>query len=276
EEGISPFEELFLYACPKFISANPPPYEDPELLAAYVEDPPVEPALFLSEKLANFLDADEEEMVQQMMVMNQASRSISRLENDKGLLDGLGFRDRRESTVGRRFAGCPLPVPPKPVAQKPAANGTMTSADAILHHHVSASIHLPATYVHNELEHLLLKQSMPTPDCGEPARPNRGEDDWAEAGAGTTDAGSGARLASGGCHLTALVCRSPRVSPCTKHMAAAGATAENEVAGTFQAVLTRESARRGRSSNAPVASRLIRCATVNAERSGCVHVRGRG
>ncbi|KZT02842.1 uncharacterized protein LAESUDRAFT_815044 [Laetiporus sulphureus 93-53] len=192
EEGIPAFEELFLYACPKFISANPPPYEDPELLAAYVEDPPVEPALFLSLKLANFLDADEEEMVQQMMVMKQASRS----------------------------------------------------ADAILHHHASASMHLPATYVHNELEHLLLKQSMPTPDCGEPARPNRGEDDWAEAGAGTTDTGSGARLASGGCHLTALVCRSPRVSPCTKHMAAAGATAENEVAGTFQAVLTREPARR--------------------------------
>ncbi|KZT03608.1 eukaryotic translation initiation factor 3 subunit 6 [Laetiporus sulphureus 93-53] len=183
EEGIPAFEELFLYACPKFISANPPPYEDPELLAAYVEDSPVEPAqrhlaLFLSEvraqapvptlrsflklytsldakKLANFLDADEEEMVQQMMVMKQASRSVSRVENEKGLLDGqmISTSDLdfvidenmvhiAESTVGRRFAGwfirntehaqrvfdtlrnSPLPVPPKPVAQKPAVNGT--------------------------------------------------------------------------------------------------------------------------------------------------------
>ena len=116
EEGIPAFEELFLYACPKFISANPPPYDDAELLAAYMDEPPVEPAqrhlsLFLSEvraqapvptlrsflklytsldakKLAGFLDADEEEMVQQLMVMKQASRSVSRVEHEKGLLDG--------------------------------------------------------------------------------------------------------------------------------------------------------------------------------------------
>ena len=116
EEGIPAFEELFLYACPKFISANPPPYEDPELLQAYIEDPPVEPAqrhlaLFLADvraqapvptlrsflklytsldakKLSNFLDADEEEMVQQLMVMKQASRSISRVDNEKGFLGG--------------------------------------------------------------------------------------------------------------------------------------------------------------------------------------------
>ena len=116
EEGIPAFEELFLYACPKFISANPPPYEDAELIQAYIEDPPVEPAqrhlaLFLADvraqapvptlrsflklytsldakKLSNFLDADEEEMVQQLMVMKQASRSISRVENEKGLLGG--------------------------------------------------------------------------------------------------------------------------------------------------------------------------------------------
>lgn len=41
-----------------------------------------------AKKLANFLDADEEEMVQQMMVMKQASRSVSRVENEKGLLAG--------------------------------------------------------------------------------------------------------------------------------------------------------------------------------------------
>lgn len=108
---------MFLYACPKFISANPPPYEDPELLQGCIDDPLVEPAqrhlsLFLSDvraqspvptlrsflklytsldatKLANFLDADEEEMVQQLMVMKQASRSVSRVDNDeKGLLAG--------------------------------------------------------------------------------------------------------------------------------------------------------------------------------------------
>lgn len=116
DEGIPAFEELFIYACPKFISANPPPYEDPELLQSYIEDPPIEPAqrhlsLFLSDvraqtpvptlrsflklytsldatKLANFLDADEEEMVQQLMVMKQASRSISRVDTEKGLLSG--------------------------------------------------------------------------------------------------------------------------------------------------------------------------------------------
>jgi translation initiation factor 3 subunit L len=38
-------------------------------------------------KLAGFLDADEEEMVQQMMVLKRASRSVSRVGAD-GLLDG--------------------------------------------------------------------------------------------------------------------------------------------------------------------------------------------
>ncbi|KAH8103323.1 eukaryotic translation initiation factor 3 subunit 6 [Cristinia sonorae] len=146
EEGIPAFEELFIHACPKFINANPPPYEDPDLLATYIEEPPVEPAqrhlgLFLSEvraqapvptlrsflklytsldasKLANFLDADEEEMVQQLMVMKQASRSVSRVEGEKSLLDGQTIPTSdldfvidenmvhiAESTVGRRYAG---------------------------------------------------------------------------------------------------------------------------------------------------------------------------
>ncbi|THG97272.1 hypothetical protein EW026_g4686 [Hermanssonia centrifuga] len=176
EEGIPAFEELFLYACPKFISANPPPYEDAELLQAHIEELPVEPAqrhlsLFLSDvraqapvptlrsflklytsldakKLSNFLDADEEEMVQQLMVMKQASRSISRVENEKGLLGGqmISTSDLdfvidenmvhiAESTVGRRYAGwfirntehaqrvydtvhnSPLPIPPKSASQ---------------------------------------------------------------------------------------------------------------------------------------------------------------
>ncbi|EGN94376.1 hypothetical protein SERLA73DRAFT_188222 [Serpula lacrymans var. lacrymans S7.3] len=157
DEGLPAFEELFLYACPKFISANPPPYDDPEALSALLESdqPHVDPAhrhlaLFLADvqaqspiptlrsflklytsldasKLANFLDVGEEEMVCQLMMMKQASRSISRIGSDKeggdksakgGLLDGqmivtsdLNFviDDNMvhiaESTVGRRYAG---------------------------------------------------------------------------------------------------------------------------------------------------------------------------
>ncbi|KAH9920030.1 eukaryotic translation initiation factor 3 subunit 6 [Epithele typhae] len=188
EEGIPAFEELFLYACPKFISANPPPYDDSESLTAYMAEPPVEPAqrhlaLFLSEvraqapvptlrsflklytsldakKLAGFLDADEEEMVQQLMVMKQASRSVSRVAHEKGLLDGqmistsdLDFVINEnmvhiaESTVGRRYAGwfirntehaqrvldglraLPLPVAP-PKAPAPAAEAAKDGAAA--------------------------------------------------------------------------------------------------------------------------------------------------
>lgn len=120
EDAIPAFQELFVYACPKFITANPPPFEDPEALAAYMGDPPLEPAqrhlqLFLSDiraqasvptlrsflklytsldarKLASFLDADEEEMVQQMMVLKQCSRRVGRVggpgEGGKGLLEG--------------------------------------------------------------------------------------------------------------------------------------------------------------------------------------------
>jgi translation initiation factor 3 subunit L len=85
-------------------------------LAAFAEDPSPEPAqrhlaLFLADvraqaavptlrsflklytsldaaKLAGFLDADEEEMVQQMMAVKAASRSVSRVGNEQNLLDG--------------------------------------------------------------------------------------------------------------------------------------------------------------------------------------------
>lgn len=119
-DSLPAFEELFVYACPKFISANAPPYDDPSALAAYAADPPAEPvqrhvALFISDvraqlsaptlrsflklyasldaaRLAGFLDADEEETVQQMMVLKQCSRRIGRLtsssEGGHGLLEG--------------------------------------------------------------------------------------------------------------------------------------------------------------------------------------------
>jgi len=39
EEGLETFEELFLYACPKFISANSPSYDDPAALALILNPP---------------------------------------------------------------------------------------------------------------------------------------------------------------------------------------------------------------------------------------------
>jgi hypothetical protein len=109
------FEELFTYACPKFIAANPPPYEDPEALQAFAADPPPEPAgkhlrLFLrtvharsraptlrgflklytrldASRLAGLLDADPEEMVQDLMGAKLASRSVART-GAGGLLEG--------------------------------------------------------------------------------------------------------------------------------------------------------------------------------------------
>lgn len=113
------FEELFIYACPKFIAANPPPYHEPELLPLYIQEPPADPAqrhlsLFLADvksvssvpTLRSFLklyksldtrkvadlwfgqsaatevelsDSEKEELVvQQMMVLKQSSRSVSK------------------------------------------------------------------------------------------------------------------------------------------------------------------------------------------------------
>jgi hypothetical protein len=131
QDALAAFEELFLYACPKFIAANSPPYEDPAALQTLLS--PSSPSdsttdvsaapqldathrhlsLFLADvaaqspvptlrsflklytslgakKLANFLDEDEEEMVQEMMVVKQASRSLSRVPGTEGtgLLEG--------------------------------------------------------------------------------------------------------------------------------------------------------------------------------------------
>ncbi|KAJ7220494.1 eukaryotic translation initiation factor 3 subunit 6 [Mycena pura] len=158
EDAAPAFKELFLYACPKFINANAPPYDDSAAIHALLDQPSPDPSstefgesfadpahrhlsLLLSEalaqtsvptlrsflklytslgakKLANFLDADEEEMVQQLMVMKQASRSVTHVPGGKGLLDGqtattsdLNFVINEnmvhiaESTVGRRYAG---------------------------------------------------------------------------------------------------------------------------------------------------------------------------
>ena len=115
-EAIAAYKELFLFACPKFITANPPPYHDRDALNAFINEPPEESAarhldLFLGDvraraevptlrsylklytsldasKLAGFLERDEEELVQLMMVMKGASRGISRVNNEGTLLDG--------------------------------------------------------------------------------------------------------------------------------------------------------------------------------------------
>ncbi|KAG8899469.1 hypothetical protein FRB99_006696 [Tulasnella sp. 403] len=208
-DGLSAFEELFIYACPKFINAIPPPYQDVELLELYANQPPVDPAqrhcaLFLSDvrtltsaptlrsflKLYKSLDTKrlaglfvdkereqeqqqqqpgsvviepdtEEDLVQQMMVLKLASRSISRPEgtavtsttkeigghlagnvvniNDLDFVIDENMIHITESTVGRRFAGwfirnteqaqrvmdnirsSPLPAPKRPDPAQPPA-----------------------------------------------------------------------------------------------------------------------------------------------------------
>ncbi|KAG5642259.1 hypothetical protein DXG03_003336 [Asterophora parasitica] len=160
EDSLPAFEELFLYACPKFITANPPPYDDPTALSALVSPSSptdasqpttltsVDPthrhlSLFLADvaaqapvptlrsflklytslgakKLANFLDVDEEEIVQEMILMKQVSKHISRVAGSEksSLLDGQSLTSSdlnfviadnmvhiTESTVGRRYAG---------------------------------------------------------------------------------------------------------------------------------------------------------------------------
>jgi translation initiation factor 3 subunit L len=114
EESLAAFEELFLYACPKFIPANPPPllssseiasaapFEEPaqrhlqvflRSVRAQVPVPTLRSFLKLytsldAKKLAGFLDVDEEDIVCQMMVMKQAGLSVSRVGGGKGLLEG--------------------------------------------------------------------------------------------------------------------------------------------------------------------------------------------
>ncbi|KAH8110963.1 eukaryotic translation initiation factor 3 subunit 6 [Phellopilus nigrolimitatus] len=161
-DALAAFEELFVYACPKFIAATPPPFEDVDALAAYAADPPAEPVqrhlgLFLADvraqagaaplrgflklyasldtrRLAGFLDADEEEMVQRLMVLKQCSRRVGRVasanipaeggqagpagQTGRGLLEGEVVKTSDldfvidenmvhivEATVGRRYAG---------------------------------------------------------------------------------------------------------------------------------------------------------------------------
>ncbi|KAI9311986.1 RNA polymerase I-associated factor PAF67-domain-containing protein [Dichotomocladium elegans] len=132
EEGLQTFEELFQYACPKFISASPQldGAPRPDLHATYVK-------LFLAdvrnqimlptlrsfmklyttmgvEKLAKFLEISPEQLTTQLLMCKQKSRQIRKQENGN-LLDGeylptsdLDFCLKQdvlhiaESKVGRR------------------------------------------------------------------------------------------------------------------------------------------------------------------------------
>lgn len=114
DDALNAYQELFLYACPKFINCNPPPYHDAEALKAYMQNPPLDPVqhqlkIFLSDvkaqlsnvhirsflrlytslgtdKLAGFLDVDEEEVVEMMMVLKNSTRNFKWTEG--GLLEG--------------------------------------------------------------------------------------------------------------------------------------------------------------------------------------------
>lgn len=115
-DALDTFQELYLSACPKFISANPPPYEDPSAYALYVADPPIDPparhvSLFLSDvtalssvpqtrsllklytsigaaKLGKLVDEDEERVLEDMMVLKLASRTYRHKGEDGGLMQG--------------------------------------------------------------------------------------------------------------------------------------------------------------------------------------------
>ncbi|KAK0548716.1 hypothetical protein OC845_003429 [Tilletia horrida] len=140
--ALQAFEELFLYACPKFITSTGPPYHDPEALPNYKDTPAQDPAqhqlkLFLTDvrsqltnsnirsflrlytslgtdKLSKFLSVEEEELVEMMMVMKRSTRSIK--WTDGGLLEGdvINTSDLdfvidtnmvhiAESRIGRRY-----------------------------------------------------------------------------------------------------------------------------------------------------------------------------
>lgn len=143
-EGLAAFEELFLYACPKFITANSPPYHDQEAFTSFKSTNTIFPdptqhqlRVFLSDvktqlsnanvrsflrlyttlgtdKLASFLEIDQEELVEMMMVMKNSTRSLkwsngSLLQGEVVNTSDLDFVidtnmiHIAESRVGRRY-----------------------------------------------------------------------------------------------------------------------------------------------------------------------------
>jgi translation initiation factor 3 subunit L len=137
EEGIQTFEDLFLYACPKFISPNGPNFEDPNALTQTIEPHHHHAKIFLSEvrhqiliptlrsylklyttmgidKLSAFLDIDAETLRTQLLIVKQKSRqqkwtSGTLLEGEYVTTSDLDFCLKQdmihiaESKVGRRY-----------------------------------------------------------------------------------------------------------------------------------------------------------------------------
>ena len=120
-ESLEIYKDLFLSSCPKYLSVNPPPYEDATLLEQYISNPPTDATvrhleLFLSDveavrgvsgvrnllKLYTSIDASklaafnsvegqgEKEILEQLMVLKGASRTYSHQtgEGSSTLLDG--------------------------------------------------------------------------------------------------------------------------------------------------------------------------------------------
>lgn len=146
EEGLASFEELYLYACPKFITSNSPPYHDAEALESYTRQPTMgDPAqhqlkIFLADvksqltnanirsflrlfttlgtdKLASFLEIDEEELTEVLMLLKSSTRSPiwtgegSLLDNtdvvntsDLDFFIDTNMIHISESRTGRRYA----------------------------------------------------------------------------------------------------------------------------------------------------------------------------
>ncbi|ODO06259.1 eukaryotic translation initiation factor 3 subunit L [Cryptococcus wingfieldii CBS 7118] len=152
-EALETFKDLYLQACPKYLNVNSPPYEDPTALAAWAENPPADATqrqldLFVRDvksvagvngmrnllklytsidaaKLAAFSETKEgqepdgeEEVLQQLMVLKNASSTYARGSGEGSLLDGerivtnnLDFTIDQtmvhveETTSHRRYAG---------------------------------------------------------------------------------------------------------------------------------------------------------------------------
>lgn len=118
EPSLAAYEELFTYASPKYLSLSSPPYDQPDLLPKYTpaSSPSENPSahhlsLFLADiksqlaaptlrsflrlyttlgadKLAGLMGQDEEEVVESLMVLKGAMKSVRRTEGEGGLLEG--------------------------------------------------------------------------------------------------------------------------------------------------------------------------------------------
>lgn len=146
EDALPVYRELYLGACPKFLSQIAPPYEDAEQLAIWTENSPVDALsrqvdLFISDitpilsvpsmrsflklytsidaaKVASFLDQDEDDVLEKLMLVKSASRTYGNSQGKGNLLDGdrlvtnnLDFYIEgsmvqvAETTTNRRYAG---------------------------------------------------------------------------------------------------------------------------------------------------------------------------